>query len=221
MSFGLRNIGGTCYLNSVLQVLRHVSSFKEAVENSIPEDAIVISLKDIFTSLKSQTYSAAPIVSTMKIKLGADSSGFALAMILDNIPKEFSKMFELRYTGCDSASTLIITDRIGKTFSETINNYCLKTFPQTLLVDFTGNPNFSFKFPIAFDCANDTYDLIAAIIFIPGHYYAVCRSDNLWRVFNDSNVSTIPQNNIQVYMNSHKPLVVAYERNHNGETSLN
>jgi hypothetical protein len=213
MSFGLLNIGGTCYLNSVIQLLRHIPEFRKSILSFSEEDVVVCSLKQIFLNLEKATSSAKPIVESLEIKLGADSSGFVLSRILDNIPKKFTTMFLMKYTSCDEAFTLIIVDKIGKNFMDTVNLYKITIFPSNLIIDFTGNPNFSFNFPSLFDRGVETYELIAAVIYVPGHYYSVCKNSfEKWQVFNDASVDCIEANDISRYLLFRTPLVVAYRR---------
>jgi hypothetical protein len=185
--FGLQNIGGTCYLNAVLQMLHKSLLFRINLIPNSP-NPIVSVLHNTFAEMDKTITSARKIVSCMNINLGADSSGFILSKILDNIPENYKNNFTITFKNNDSAETLIITEIFGTDLVDTLNLYNIKSLSSGLIIDFTGNPNAAFVPTASFLYKGMRYKLTSVIIYSPGHYYAICLVDNTWVIFNDSAV---------------------------------
>lgn len=62
---GLQNLGATCYLNSLLQMLFHINSFRKAVYLLPPGDAgsIVFELQNLFRNLQTSSTEVNTMVS--------------------------------------------------------------------------------------------------------------------------------------------------------------
>ncbi|KAG5846241.1 hypothetical protein ANANG_G00147710 [Anguilla anguilla] len=95
---GLRNLGATCYLNTVLQMLYMTRSFREAVEREECEDGLVLQLKKIFAGLKTAESSTMGFAQTLGIRNVFEQQDAAeyFQRILNRISPHLSQMFQGR-----------------------------------------------------------------------------------------------------------------------------
>jgi ubiquitin C-terminal hydrolase len=207
---GLLNIGGTCYLNAVLQILHKNNIFRSNI-NFNSSNNIVATLREIFTEMDVRQSSARKLVNTLNINLGSDSSGYILSKILDNIPFEYKSNFTITFKSNETVESLIVTEIVGFDLVETLSLYDIQDLSEGLIIDFTGNPDKAFVPSVSFLYKNIRYKLTSVIIYSPGHYYSICLVGTNWVIFNDSSVSKTDMS-IEKLLQGRKALVFMYQR---------
>jgi ubiquitin C-terminal hydrolase len=218
--YGLVNIGGSCYLNTVAQILVHIPSFKESLKQYTGDNIQAKTLKALSENLYKNTSSAIDLRNSLKIPPGAEDAGNSLALLLDSLPNELTKEFQTQLidgtnTFTDKSSSenincLIFTNIINPTnetnFIDTLFSYKLMRFPEVLIID-TGDTGTICHYNIPFEF-ND-YKLISLGIYTGGHYYALCKIDDKWYKYNDSNVFLV--RNIEIPPGT-IPKIIVYEK---------
>jgi hypothetical protein len=202
-------------------MLYHTPVFRNKLLGYTGENAVANALKDIFHNIMFNNHntSARPIMNALNISPGADSSGYALEKILDSLPTTLTTDCAMQFSDPDVVKTAspveviytIVMTRFQDNFLDTLQSYNITKYPRVLLIDMSVSPNVSLKPPFELYIGDDVFNLIAAGIYVPGHYYAVCKVGEKWYIFNDRSVSLI-SDNIVNFIHSRQALVLAYER---------
>ena len=119
---GLRNLGATCYLGSLVQVLYHNAAFRDALyrtptaQRSDAEETVVSALQKIFADLEIGERSSCDV------NILTDLLGLEVSVQQD--PQEFGKLFMAKVEECVGADAFVADVFRGRQTYETTCSAC-------------------------------------------------------------------------------------------------
>jgi hypothetical protein len=171
---GIPNLGGTCYLNALVQALYPLTEI--LVQSPIIDAIRTLDTQKIIdlTGLPKSPHCAYEAFHILNL----DLSPFKFTLLIDGKKEVFYE-----YLG---ENIHYHVDELGR-------EIILKKNPKILLVIKGSNSELS-----NFDIKN--YELISFIDFLGGHYICCSKRDGIFHTFNDSNVSSPIEPNTKSFM---------------------
>ncbi|XP_071234340.1 uncharacterized protein [Salvelinus alpinus] len=236
---GLRNLGETCYLNSVLQVLFMTEDFREAVESQLfakSQDNMTVDLqlKRLFETLRRREACTNELIS---LKLGNGNGDAAedfvkiLSMVNPDVSKRdgFEKFFKPSSISGDKMYCDVCRDKAEATIACEMEHppEILTLYLKRFKVDYRSTlvkNDCCVDVPHILQTENSEYELYAFVDHVGslrgGHYTAIIKSyeNQKWYLFDDTKVKQLDSQPHNDFTTSRSAYLLMYRKVHAPDT---